>query len=146
MYFNEGLLYPSLYSVGVGDIIFGNDTSGSIRDFQMSACQKLLQDLLDDLNPKSITTIHIDSEIKNIQHFEVGDTVKIEAKGGGGTDFRPYFEFINNLDEKPAGAIYLTDLEGTFPSVEPDYPVLWISTTRNKVAPFGTTVFLDLRS
>lgn len=55
-----------------------------------------------------------------------------EAKGGGGTSFRPFFEHL----EKAAGqttplAIYFTDGYGEFPARPPDFPVLWV------VAPGG---------
>jgi predicted metal-dependent peptidase len=50
-----------------------------------------------------------------------------EPKGGGGTDFRPFFEKLNECEDRelPQLAIYLTDGYGTFPK-QPDYPVLWV--------------------
>jgi len=36
----------------------------------------------------------------------------------------------------------LTDLYGSFPKVEPDYPVLWVSTSP-QTAPFGETIHVD---
>lgn len=38
----------------------------------------------------------------------------------------------------PTCLIYFTDLEGTFPKEEPDYPVLWINIGRTIIKPpFG---------
>lgn len=48
--------------------------------------------------------------------------------GGGGTDFRPFFEQIRTHPfalEKTV-AIYLTDGYGTFPSSPPKVPTLWV--------------------
>jgi predicted metal-dependent peptidase len=60
--------------------------------------------------------------------------------GGGGTHFAPAFTWLKEHDIEPACAVYLTDLEGGF-GEEPDYPVLWVSTTR-KVAPWGRTIHM----
>ena len=85
--------------------------------------------------------------VQHVQRFEPGDTVSIDAKGGGGTDFRPVFEHIDgdkNEDEPPVCVVYLTDLDGSFPNVEPDYPVLWCvpegSCCGSRPPPFGEIV------
>ncbi|WP_071871188.1 vWA domain-containing protein [Atopomonas hussainii] len=52
-----------------------------------------------------------------------------EVAGGGGTDFRPFFAQMEK-DRNPfesAVCIYLTDGDGTFPSVPPNLPVLWVT-------------------
>jgi predicted metal-dependent peptidase len=51
--------------------------------------------------------------------------LKIEPKGGGGTDFRPAFEWVEHQGVRPACFIYLSDMRcDKFPQ-EPDFPVLW---------------------
>jgi predicted metal-dependent peptidase len=60
-------------------------------------------------------------------------------KGGGGTDFRPVFEWVEESQTEPACLIYLTDLCCHSYPAPPDYPVLWVTESR-RTAPFGETV------
>ena len=60
-------------------------------------------------------------------------------KGGGGTDFRPVFDYITEHDLKPETMVYLTDLYGDFPHEAPAYPVVWAATTNENV-PWGDVV------
>ena len=48
------------------------------------------------------------------------------VKGGGGTDFRPAFSYVNDLLEQGelkelAGLLYFTDGKGRYPAKRPDY-------------------------
>ena len=72
--------------------------------------------------------------------------------GGGGTDFRPFFE--RATDGRPlhvgAGAppllVYLTDGAGTFPERAPGAPVLWVvppGGTPSTRFPFGEVARMD---
>ena len=51
-----------------------------------------------------------------------------QPEGGGGTDFRPFFNALSEQDLENAVAVYLTDGYGEFPDTAPDLPVLWIVT------------------
>jgi predicted metal-dependent peptidase len=67
--------------------------------------------------------------------------------GGGGTDFRPFFAAVETtLDASSHGiCIYLTDGYGTFPSVPPSLPVLWVLSPGGisiEYVPFGEAVRL----
>jgi len=68
--------------------------------------------------------------------------LQIEPKGGGGTDFRPVFEWVENQGVNPCCLIYLTDLEcNRFPAHAPAYSVLWIQTGNSGYrVPFGEIV------
>ena len=51
---------------------------------------------------------------------------KVEISGGGGTDFRPVFDYVEELQKKGGmhelcGLLYFTDGLGTFPSKMPPY-------------------------
>ena len=63
----------------------------------------------------------------------------LEAKGGGGTDFRPVFEWVEARGMSPVCLIYLTDLCCNAYPNPPSYPVLWVTDSRRH-APFGETV------
>jgi hypothetical protein len=47
------------------------------------------------------------------------------------------------MDTVPKAVVILTDLYGAFPTEEPGYPVLWVSTTK-QIAPFGETVRMEV--
>jgi predicted metal-dependent peptidase len=57
---------------------------------------------------------------------DAGEMAYIEVvKGGGGTDFRPAFKWMEENDVVPDVLLYLTDGYGTFPEEAPEYPVIW---------------------
>ena len=58
-----------------------------------------------------------------LAHFEI--------KGGGNTDFRPVFSYIEDLRAKGelrhlGGLLYFTDGNGTYPAKKPDYPCAFL--------------------
>lgn len=71
------------------------------------------------------TEIHEDKKITTQEEFdEYMDTM--ELKGFGGTDFRPVFEYVDELVAQHEftnlkGLIYFTDGYGTFPEYQPRY-------------------------
>ena len=55
----------------------------------------------------------------------------MELRGGGGTDFRPVFDYIEALQQKGAmhelrGLLYFTDGLGTFPGRMPPYKTAFV--------------------
>ena len=60
--------------------------------------------------------------------FPVEDASKIEWSGGGGTSFRPPFEYVKDNSIEQDCFIYFTDSYGDAPEDPPPYPVLWILT------------------
>ena len=142
-YFPMGLVLPSLISEQIPEIALFIDTSGSITQKQ---CNKFAAEASGVLMAYDTTlrVFSIDAEIQSEQEFTKADMpFTVEIKGGGGTDFRPAFEEIHKKGYSPACAVYLTDLYGRFPDKEPDYPVLWVSTTKDQKAPFGTTIYFN---
>ena len=93
-----------------------------------------------EARPRVLTVLYCDAKIHRIDTFEAGEPVTLSpAGGGGGTDFRPVFRALADLDEMPACLIYLTDGEGRFPVDVPEIPTLWAMTS-DVQAPFGETV------
>ena len=69
--------------------------------------------------------IQMDEEIKNEQEINALMN-RFTIVGGGGTDFRPAFEYVNNLIEEGklknlSGLIYFTDGKGIYPKKRPPY-------------------------
>ena len=63
-------------------------------------------------------------------------------QGGGGTDFRPIFEWIPLQGREPDLLLYFTDALGEFPPVEPSFPVLWLVKGKAPV-PWGQRIQLN---
>jgi predicted metal-dependent peptidase len=57
-------------------------------------------------------------------------------KGGGGTDYRPVFDYIEANLPMNTMLLYFTDGDGWFPKYPPSYEVLWALSRTAKV-PFG---------
>ena len=81
-----------------------------------------------------------DAKVQKVREYTLGDTIDKEAPGRGGTDFRPAFEHVAGLPEVPKCMVYLTDGDGVCPTVEPDWPVLWVLYGGCDKMPFGECV------
>jgi predicted metal-dependent peptidase len=138
-YVSHGLYLPSLRSERMGRLAVAIDVSGSVDAVLLSQFAAELQSILDDCRPEAIDVLYCDARIQRRDSFGPGDSVQLEACGGGGTDFRPVFAELE--DEQPVALVYLTDLYGTFPPHAPDYPVLWgVTDDAPTGAPFGELV------
>lgn len=138
-----GIFLPGLYSENMGEIVGTIDTSGSISQEIFSAFIAELDELRNQLHPPVTHIIQCDSAINKVDRFEEYDDFKVEAFGGGGTDFRPPFEYIRTHNIEPRAFVYLTDGYGPFPKKAPEYPVLWLMTTDMK-PPWGEVVRIEV--
>ena len=89
-----------------------------------------------------IDLITVDARIQSHEVFLPGEALVYEIKGGGGTDFRPVFEYIDRYIDHPTLLIYFTDGLGTFPSQEPNYDLLWVMPESQDV-PFGEVMLIE---
>lgn len=140
---NFGLYIPTLHDETCGVIALAIDTSGSINEVQLTEFMAELNGILELVRPEKVQIIYCDVAVNHTEEF-TPDQYPVQAQfvGGGGTDFRPVFAHIEENDMQPQCLIYLTDMYGTFPSDEPDYPVMWVSNSTVKEAPFGQVVEL----
>ena len=83
--------------------------------------------------------VHRTNEVHDVQ-----DIALLRAEpvpGGGGTDFRPVFDWVVKEGIEPDCVVYLTDLMGTFPAHQPEYPVIW-GTIFDGSFPWGEKVLI----
>lgn len=127
---------------GCGTIVVVIDTSGSIGPKELTAFMSELADILRVCNPERVYVLGCDAHVASVVELP-GDTdissEQPEVKGGGGTDFRPPFDWVAKEGITPDALIYLTDMCGPFPDAAPGYPVIWGRTTET-AAPWGETV------
>ncbi len=135
----SGLYLPSVVRQGVGPIVIAVDTSGSIGTKELEQFAGEIVAIADDTQPESIHVVYCDAAVQSTQEFASSEPIRLEPKGGGGTDFRPVFEWVEQHGIVPACLIYLTDLCcQSFPE-PPAYPVLWVTDSR-RTAPFGESI------
>ncbi len=93
----------------------------------------------DEAAPEAIHVVYCDEAVAGTGTCEPGNPIRLTPHGGGGTAFRPVFDWIAGSDIQPVCAVYLTDLYGSEFGPAPEYPVLWISTGASS-APFGEVI------
>ena len=72
----------------------------------------------------------MDQEITDIQQFE-HLLHRFQLAGGGGTDFRPAFQYVEQLIAEGTfknlgGLLYFTDGYGIYPKKKPSYPTAFL--------------------
>ncbi len=137
-------LMPRLSSQSV-DVIVALDTSGSVREDELRAFLSEIDALKGQV--RAAITLHACDEKLDAQgpwHFAAWETVRLpeSLRGGGGTDFRPMFEWVEREHLRPDLLLYFTDAQGRFPPQEPPYPVVWLVKGKAGV-PFGARVQLN---
>jgi len=116
------------------------DTSGSIDRRELESLLGEVRGILQAYPRTEAFLYYADAEVYGPYPLQPeGDWPK--PKGGGGTDFRPFFKKISEEDALgEVLAIYLTDGYGTFPKEPPAFPVLWVVTPGGQADegfPFG---------
>lgn len=142
-YISQRLYLPALHSQSLGEVAVMVDTSGSIDEISLQYARGILEQVIDECDPAGVTLYFVDTQVANVQRMEKGDPLTWEPGGGGGTDFRSFFDDVEKGEIEPACVVCITDLEAVFPEKTPNVPVLWLSTVQRNVAPFGETVFID---
>jgi predicted metal-dependent peptidase len=137
-------LMPRLYSQGIKAVVV-MDTSGSVTTEEL---QEFLTeiDVLKAQVRADITLHACDDKLDPAGPWRYAMwealTLPREISGGGGTDFRPVFDWVDAERINPDLLVYFTDAEGRFPEKEPQYPVIWLVKGKARV-PFGTRIQLN---
>lgn len=142
LYRNLPLIEPLEYKEvrRIKEFVIAIDTSGSV---QGDLVQKFISKTYNILSQQesyftkiNIHIIQCDAEVqedlKITSQREFEDCLKgLTLKGFGGTDFRPVFQYVDQLIHQGEftnlkGLIYFTDGYGTFPERKPDYDVAFV--------------------
>jgi len=127
--------------------VIGVDTSGSISDKEYSEIISELYGIyVDYRGAVEMIVLGCDSKVHNVYNFKDNEQEKlkkIKMTGGGGTDFRPVFNWIKTKLRQPVDClIYFTDGCGSFPqNSNLPFEVIWVITS-NIEPPFGKRLSL----
>jgi len=140
-YLYRGIYLPSLSS-DLLRIVIAVDTSGSIDEELLRIFLGEVSSIMQSYPNYEIDLITADAKIQSHKVFLPGELLEYEVSGGGGTDFRPVFEYIDNYIDYPSLLLYFTDGKGTFPQCGPPYDLLWLMPEKTEV-PFGEVLILE---
>jgi predicted metal-dependent peptidase len=135
----SGLYLPGVVREGTGEIAIAVDCSGSVNARQLRLFEAEIRSILEGQRPEHVHVLYFDAEVHKVDTYVAGEMLHLEPVGGGGTDFGPCFDWINEHGIHPQTMVFLTDLYGSFPESVPDYPVIWAS-TGDRHAPFGSVI------
>ncbi len=137
-------ILPSLYARQI-NIVVALDTSGSVKSEEFDLFLAEVNAIKGSLNAR-ITMLACDSELdENCPwHFETWEAMHLPAqiRGGGGTDFRPVFDWLDANSVTQDLLIYFTDARGRFPERPPAVTTLWLVKGGESI-PFGQRIQLN---
>lgn len=147
-YAASGLLLPGRRKRQMKAMVVVRDTSMSMNQY-LGLLNGELVDIIDSLKPEAVYVLDVDAAVQRVQTVLDADDTELvrDMVGGGGTDFRPAFQWVEGEDVEVACLVYLTDLIGYFPDEAPHYPVLWAvpeGSNGRREPPFGDMVELEL--
>ena len=143
----QDLYLPSRYTESVERIVIGIDTSGSIGEEALRRALSEVAGACESVNPQMVDVIYWDAKVAAHEVYE-GERVKdianvTKPKGGGGTDARAMFDFMDKRGIKPEAVIMFTDGFTPWPKTLP-CPVLWCISTKGLKAPVGETLYVPV--
>ncbi|WP_297442289.1 VWA-like domain-containing protein [Sulfurimonas sp.] len=143
---SKKLLYAGIYLPSnisqTFRLVIAVDSSGSIDEMQLNEFLSEVNFLMTLVQNYQIELLVCDDKIQSHETFYSGDTLDVDVKGGGATDFRPVFSYIKKHFDEVKLLLYFTDLDGFFPEEVPNYEVKWIVPKEKEVV-FGKVIVLD---
>lgn len=142
-----GIFMPSVTKESL-EIGVAVDTSGSMSPDDLKMCVSEVLGIIRAYDNVKLTVLSCDAEVHTVAEVNCEeDIAALKLEGGGGTDFRPVFNWIG--DNKPAMKllVFFTDGFGEFPKDAPSTKVLWCVSKGGmelEKIPFGEAVNIDM--
>jgi hypothetical protein len=132
VYSTTGVVGAGRRNKKAGEIVLVLDTSGSIGQRTYDRFLQEAQCILDELKPERLHLLSVSHVVADVVSLEAGDTVPDKLRGGGGTAFKPAFDWVVEHVYDMDVMVYLTDGWSSdltsLPQV--DFPLLWLTTQR----------------
>lgn len=148
-FIGSGSYMPGYRADGFGHLVMIADTSGSISDGMLGDFAAEIRSVLDEGLVDKITVVYADAGFSRVEEFTASDEFVFRPRGGGGTDFRASFQYVDEHLNDVTAIIYFTDMETMSWGEQPPCPVLWAyhgASTQvdawQKAVPFGSVVHI----
>jgi predicted metal-dependent peptidase len=140
-YLYRGIYLPSLSS-DLLRVIIAIDTSGSVDKELLGIFLGEVESIMEVYPNFEIDIITADTKVHSHKTYLPGEALEYTVSGGGGTDFRPVFEYIDQNIDYPTALLFFTDGQGIYPLIEANYDVMWVMPDSVEV-PFGEVLTLN---
>jgi predicted metal-dependent peptidase len=143
------MILPGLVPDALHKLVVFMDVSGSVSEELMRAMAGEVEGALNEGVADVLVLAYIDTEIRKVDEYLPGDMVEAKCVGGGGTDFRPAFKWLNKEHVDASCVIYLTDMQpNSWDLPETTCPVMWAAyCSENMLAsinvPYGHVIHVD---
>ena len=148
-YLSSGMYMPSGISEQVGELVLAIDTSGSIRQKELSAFLTEVKEICDTVHPDGVRLLYWDTEVCRDEKYDTHelDTLVQSTKpeGGGGTYVTCVTDYIRDNNINAQAAIVLTDGHIFGGWGQWTMPVLWCVMDSGRTADVGKTVHIKSR-
>jgi len=120
------------------------DTSGSMSKEQITKALSELYSLMRTFQFLELFVADCDAQMYSPKKVRIDELAKLLLSGGGGTDFRPAFDYVKKeMHDDIDCLLFFTDLYGDFPKDKPPYETFWITDTKGVNVPFGRRLLLE---
>ncbi len=141
-YMQYGIAMPSL-SANIVKIAIAIDSSGSINDNTLDRFLSEVDLIMATFSNYEIDLIIADAKIQSHTTLYPTDILKRKITGGGGTNFKVVFEYIDqNLFDIDL-LLYFTDGQGKMPKDIYNFNTTWVLTSKEILVPFGNIITID---
>jgi predicted metal-dependent peptidase len=126
-------------TMGVAVLVI--DSSCSVSQEEFKAYNGHINRILEMCNPELVHVIYCDTKVTGHDEYTADDLpINIRTVAGGGTRFKPAFDYIDDQDLEPEVVVYLTDGEcdDTNHFTTP-YETVWLTTGSTDLA-WGTII------
>lgn len=136
----EGFVVPGLGGERVGLAIIALDTSGSVSNELLGEAFAEIRSIAAEL--ADLRVVVADAKVQQVLSADNVDSwlAARRARGGGGTDHRPVFDWVRRERLQPDVFVGITDLHTELPKARPPYPVVWVCPKRHGKAPWGRVI------
>jgi predicted metal-dependent peptidase len=127
----------------LGVVVIGYDTSISMGQQELDDAAGNISKILETCNPERVHVVYCDAQVNSVQVFEPEDyPVTLKLQGGGGTSFKPVFDWVDDNNIDPAVVIYITDGYGDQNDFTSKHETVWLTTHSEDFA-WGTVIKFD---
>lgn len=143
-FFPHGILMPTMWSEGMGELVIATDESCSVSDDDIKLYKGAIQAIKDEFNPEKVTVMGFTTRVEHVTEIQKDTEIgNINFRAHGGTHIPAVMEYIRDNKIKPQVLICFSDMYSDFPP-KPDYDVIWICVGNPRwQAPYGRVVYVD---